>query len=313
MDYRVEARRDEANLITDHVTAIPARGMSYGMATAIDAAIPYRPRMQAPTIPQNLRFYLGELTGLLFVIVSTLFIMAVPATLARQGALSDMMRRTAKRTIDIFGALISIALTAPVMLILAGLIKLDSRGQVFYTQTRVGINRRKSDRRLCRTTGVDDCRGRERRREDLHGRPFAIMKFRTMVTDAEKQSGPVWATKNDARVTRFGRILRRTRLDEIPQFFGVLKGDMSLVGPRPERPTFVIDLSNKIDNYTHRLQVKPGITGLAQIENGYDSSLQSVSRKVQYDLQYIRQWSVLYDLRIMAKTVVVVLTGKGSC
>ena len=313
MEYRVEARHDEANLITDHVTAISARGMSYGMATAIDAAIPYRPRTQAPTIPQQLRFYLGELTGLLFVIMSTVFIMAVPATLARRGELSGLMRRTVKRTIDILGALIGLALTAPIMLIVAALIKLDSRGPALYSQTRVGINRRKSDRRLCRTTGVDDLRERNRRRDDLHGRPFAIMKFRTMVTDAEQQSGPVWAIKNDPRVTRLGRVLRRTRLDEIPQFFSVLMGDMSLVGPRPERPTFVTDLSNKIDNYTHRLQVKPGITGLAQIENGYDSSLQSVSRKVQYDLQYIRHWSILYDLRIMARTVLVVLTGKGAC
>ena len=140
-----------------------------------------------------------------------------------------------------------------------------------------------------------------------------ILKFRTMVTDAEKKSGPVWATKDDPRITRVGRILRKSRLDEIPQFFSVLIGDMSLVGPRPERPTFVADLSHRIDNYSTRLQVKPGITGLAQVENGYDSSLQSVNRKVQYDLEYIRRWTVLSDLRILAKTVVVVLTGKGAC
>ena len=134
-----------------------------------------------------------------------------------------------------------------------------------------------------------------------------------MVVDAEKNSGPVWATQNDPRITRIGRFLRKTRLDEIPQFLSVLKGDMSLVGPRPERPKFVADLSTKVDNYTRRLDVKPGITGLAQVENGYDSSLASVNRKVQYDLQYIRSWSVLSDLRILAKTVVVVITGKGAC
>jgi lipopolysaccharide/colanic/teichoic acid biosynthesis glycosyltransferase len=309
----VEARSEELNLITDRVAAIPAGGGEYGLATAIDTAIPYRPRVAPPTLSQQARFFVGEFTGLLFVVLTTLFILAVPASMARRGSVSGFMKRTIKRSIDIIGASVGIILTAPIMLILALLVKLDSRGPVFYSQTRVGMNRRRNSRRLGKTLSADERRGRDRRRSDLLGRPFAIMKFRTMVADAEKASGPVWATKADPRITRIGRILRKTRLDEIPQFFSVLLGDMSLVGPRPERPTFVSDLSTKIDNYSGRLQVKPGITGLAQVENGYDSSLQSVNRKVKYDLHYIRHWSVLYDLRILAKTVVVVLTGKGAC
>ncbi|MBI5267331.1 MAG: sugar transferase [candidate division Zixibacteria bacterium] len=309
----MEANDNKAGFISDHVAAIPTRGVEYGFASAVDVAIPYRPSVTAPTIPQQLRFYLGELTGLLFVVLSTLFILAMPAGLTRRGEVSAWMNRIVKRTIDILGAGVGIILTAPIMLLLAVLVKLDSCGPVFYTQTRVGMNRRKGDRRLGRAVSADNARRRERRREDVLGRPFSILKFRTMVVDAERGSGPVWASKNDPRVTRLGRILRKTRMDEIPQFFSVLKGDMSLVGPRPERPTFVADLSTQIDNYTSRLQVKPGITGLAQIENGYDSSLQSVTRKVQYDLEYIRRWSVLSDIRILAKTVVVVLTGKGAC
>ena len=134
-----------------------------------------------------------------------------------------------------------------------------------------------------------------------------------MVTDAEKRSGPVWATKDDPRITRLGSFMRKTRLDEIPQFINILKGDMSLVGPRPERPNFVKDLSTKVDDYTSRLDVKPGLTGLAQIENGYDSSIASVARKVKYDLQYIKDWTLFYDIKIILKTFVVVFTGKGAC
>lgn len=288
--------------------------MNYGIASAVDSAVPsYSVATLDPTLAQYFRFYVGELSGLLFVGLTTLFIMAVPASLSRQGMLSGLMRRIFKRTIDIVGASVGIILTAPLMALVALAVKIDSRGPVFYSQTRVGINRRRSGRRLAAMNASEDRRSRERRREDLHGRPFSILKFRTMVVDAEKQSGPVWATQNDPRITRIGKFLRKTRLDEIPQFLSVLKGDMSLVGPRPERPKFVADLSTQVDNYTRRLDVKPGITGLAQVENGYDSSLASVNRKVQYDLQYIRTWSVFSDLRILAKTVVVVITGKGAC
>jgi lipopolysaccharide/colanic/teichoic acid biosynthesis glycosyltransferase len=310
----VVLRNEQYKAITDHVAAVPANAMNYGVATAVDSAVPsYSISALDPTIGQQLRFFVGEVTGLMFVAMTTFFIMAVPASLSRQGMLSGLMRRVFKRTIDILGATVGIILTAPVMALVALAVKIDSRGPVFYSQTRVGINRRRGGRRLAAITASADRRSRDRRREDLHGRPFSILKFRTMVVDAEKRSGPVWATQNDPRITRIGKFLRKTRLDEIPQFLSVLKGDMSLVGPRPERPKFVADLSTKIDNYTHRLDVKPGITGLAQVENGYDSSLASVTRKVQYDLQYIRTWSVFSDLRILAKTVVVVITGKGAC
>jgi lipopolysaccharide/colanic/teichoic acid biosynthesis glycosyltransferase len=158
-----------------------------------------------------------------------------------------------------------------------------------------------------------DNRERDRRRVDYMGRPFEIVKFRTMVQDAESKTGPVWATKNDPRITRLGAFLRKTRLDEIPQFWSILKGDMSLVGPRPERPTFVKELSQKVRDYHRRLEVKPGLTGLAQVENGYDESLASVNRKVKFDLHYIKRWSLWYDIRILLKTVVVVVTGRGAC
>ncbi|MFZ5981832.1 MAG: sugar transferase [Candidatus Zixiibacteriota bacterium] len=224
------------------------------------------------------------------------------------------MNNAVKRTLDIVGALVGLILALPFMLILPILIKLDSSGPVFYTQLRVGVNRRKKDRRYHQRTELNaDQRQRDRRRENYLGKPFQVIKFRTMVQDAESKSGPVWATKNDPRITRLGAFLRKTRLDEIPQFINILKGDMSLVGPRPERPNFVKDLSTQVDDYTCRLEVKPGLTGLAQVENGYDSSLASVTRKVNYDLHYIRNWTLFYDIKIILKTVVVVFTGKGAC
>lgn len=216
-----------------------------------------------------------------------------------------------KRCIDICGALVGLILTSPLFLILPILIKLDSPGPIFYKQLRVGHNRRRGQRRK---SGVSDLgrSSRDRRRSNLHGRPFEVIKFRTMVADAEKKCGAVWATKNDPRITTLGNIMRKTRMDEIPQFLNILKGDMSLVGPRPERPVFVEELSGKVEDYKKRLDVKPGLTGLAQVENGYDSSIASVVKKVQYDLQYIRNWSVWQDVKIMMKTVVVVVTGKGA-
>ena len=201
----------------------------------------------------------------------------------------------------------------PFWIILPVLIKLDSRGPVFYTQLRVGVNRRGKDRRYHQKADVVDRRGRERRREDYQGRLFRVIKFRTMVHNAEKHSGPVWASKNDSRVTRAGAFLRKARMDEIPQFLNVLRGDMSLVGPRPERPNFVRELSGQVDDYNNRLKVKPGLTGLAQVEAGYDSSVATVAEKVRYDLEYIENWSLWTDIKILLKTVKVVLTGKGAC
>ncbi len=216
-----------------------------------------------------------------------------------------------KRVVDITGASIGLILTSPFFIILPILIKLDSPGPVFYLQLRVGHNRRRRERRAPHGSSLGRS-SRDRRRQDFKGRPFNVIKFRTMVADAEKKCGPVWATKNDPRITRLGHFLRKTRLDEIPQFINVFLGQMSLVGPRPERPKFVEELSAQVENYNQRLQVKPGLTGLAQIENGYDSSLSSVVRKVHYDLQYIHNWSIWQDVKIILKTVLVVITGKGA-
>jgi len=216
-----------------------------------------------------------------------------------------------KRGVDLVGAMVGLILTAPLFVVLPIIIKLDSPGPVFYRQSRVGHNRRRTERRQ----GSNSALGRtvrDRRRGDLKGRPFNVIKFRTMVADAEKKCGPVWATQNDPRITRLGRFMRKTRLDEIPQFINVLLGQMSLVGPRPERPVFVMELCSQVENYDKRLTVKPGLTGLAQIENGYDSSVASVVRKVHYDLEYIQNWSLWQDVKIMLRTVVVVVTGKGA-
>ncbi len=222
-----------------------------------------------------------------------------------------LLRAFFKRVVDIAGASIGLILTSPFFIILPILIKLDSPGPVFYLQLRVGYNRRRRERRAPHGSTLGRT-SRDRRRQDLRGRPFSVIKFRTMVADAEKKCGPVWATKNDPRVTRLGHFLRKTRLDEIPQFINVFLGQMSLVGPRPERPKFVEELSAQVENYNQRLQVKPGLTGLAQVENGYDSSLSSVVRKVHYDLQYIHNWSIWQDVKILMKTVLVVITGKGA-
>jgi len=244
---------------------------------------------------------------------STMFILAVPSMLTRRELMKLTVFRVTKRVVDVIAAVVGMILTLPLFIIVPILIKLDSPGPVFYSQVRVGQNRRKSDRRYCQRTDVrSERRSRDRRRENNFGRTFEVLKFRTMVNDAEKASGPVWASKNDPRITRLGAFLRKTRIDEIPQFINVLRGDMSLVGPRPERPKFVGELREKIDNYERRLEVKPGLTGLAQVEAGYDTSLESVRRKVNYDVEYIDNWTPWMDFKILCKTVIVVLTGKGA-
>jgi len=217
-----------------------------------------------------------------------------------------------KRTFDIFTAMIGFILSAPIFLVLPIIIKLDSPGPVFFRQLRVGINRRQFDRRHAQVRSAVDRRARDRRRNNLYGRPFQIIKFRSMVEGAEKKCGPVWATNNDPRVTRLGAFLRKTRLDELPQLINVLKGEMSLVGPRPERPFFVEKLSHKVPGFLDRLRVVPGITGLAQVKNGYDTSIDGVHQKIDYDLSYIRGWSLIKDLKILLATIVVVVTGRGA-
>ncbi|MFW6084624.1 MAG: sugar transferase, partial [Gemmatimonadota bacterium] len=165
---------------------------------------------------------------------------------------------------------------------------------VFYRQVRVGLDRRTPQRN-------QDSIGR--RVSDIGGKPFEIVKFRTMTVDAEQESGPVWAQGHaDPRVTRVGRVLRRTRLDEIPQFWNVLKGEMSIVGPRPERPAFVQQFREEIEGYPLRQKVPPGITGWAQVNRPPDRSVDDVRKKVGFDLEYLDRRSVWFDLWIMLKT-----------
>lgn len=218
---------------------------------------------------------------------------------------------TAKRTLDISGGVVGLILSLPLWIMVAIAIRLDSKGPIFYWQERVGQNRRRRDRRAVNLAGAERRSSVDRRTTTGHGKRFWIVKFRSMYVNAESATGPVWAQKNDPRITRVGRILRATRLDELPQILNVLAGDMSLVGPRPERPFFVEDLQTKIKDYTTRFYVKPGITGLAQVEHKYDESIEDVSKKVTYDLHYIRNWTVLQDVRIIMKTIVVVLTARG--
>jgi lipopolysaccharide/colanic/teichoic acid biosynthesis glycosyltransferase len=198
-------------------------------------------------------------------------------------------------------ASIALVLAAPVMLVFAVLVKLTSPGPIFYTQARVGL-----DRRRARTT-----RDYDRRTRDLGGKPFMILKFRTMRTGAES-NGAVWATRRDSRVTTVGRIMRKYRIDEFPQLFNVLRGDMNIVGPRPERPSIFSRLCDDIAEYPLRQRARPGITGWAQVNQAYDTSLDDVRNKVRFDLEYLARQGVAEDLRIMARTVPVMIFRKGG-
>jgi len=200
----------------------------------------------------------------------------------------------AKRTFDILGSAIGLCLILPLVPLISLAIKLESKGPVIFWQTRVG------------------------RAWPTHTEIFSMFKFRTMCVDAEKKSGPVWATKTDPRITRVGRFLRKTRLDEVPQLINVLKGDMSLVGPRPERPGIYDKLEEAIPYYADRTYgVRPGITGLAQVFQGYDETIEDVRSKVSYDHAYalssgnIKSWFLL-DIEILIRTVAVVICGRGQ-
>jgi len=215
--------------------------------------------------------------------------------------------RVFKRSLDLTASTLGLLLLLPVCSVIAAAVFLDSPGPVLYSQVRVGINRRGG-----RRNGNESEAATERRKADAYGRPFKIYKFRSMVTDAERATGPVWASAQDSRVTRVGKFLRRARLDEIPQLWNVMLGDMSLVGPRPERPTFVQSLSVSIPDYPKRCSALPGITGLAQVKSCYDTSVDSVNRKLQYDLYYLKNGRILLDLKIMAATVKVMARGEGA-
>lgn len=206
------------------------------------------------------------------------------------------------RAFNVVLASLMLVVAAPVMLLAALAIRLTSRGPIFYMQERVGL-----DRRWTRTRALN-----ERRREDLGGAPFTIYKFRSMRVDAEANGQAVWAKQNDDRVTPIGKILRASRIDELPQLFNVLKGDMNIVGPRPERPSIFVRLREQIEEYPVRQRVRPGITGLAQVSNPYDQCLDDVRRKVAYDIAYMRRQSLGEDIRIMMRTVPVMLLRIGG-
>ena len=221
-------------------------------------------------------------------------------------------RLRVKRIAEMLISVICLILFAPVLLTVAILIRLDSSGPIIYKQVRIGQNRRKRDRRKLNFQIDADRRNGDRRKYNMFGRPFNIYKFRTMIHGAEKETGPVWAKQRDTRITKAGRLLRKKRLDELPQLFNVLMGHMSLVGPRPERHHFIQHLSRHVENYKERFWLRPGITGLAQVSAGYDYSIESAKIKTQYDLQYVRHWHITEDLIIILKTVAVMLNGKGA-
>lgn len=206
------------------------------------------------------------------------------------------------RVFNLVVATILLVLALPIMLITALGIRLTSKGPIFYMQTRVGI-----DRRWNRTRALH-----ERRREDLGGSPFTIFKFRSMKVDAESNGTAVWAKKDDDRVTAVGKVIRKARIDELPQLINVLRGDMNIVGPRPERPSIFVRLREQIDEYPIRQRVKPGITGRAQVLHNYDTCLDDVRTKVSHDLEYMRRQSLVEDLAIMARTVPVMLFRIGG-
>lgn len=234
----------------------------------------------------------------------------------------DAGTRFAKRLTDVVGSVLLLAVLWPVMLLVALLVRLTSPGPVIFKQVRVGVNlRRRGDRRGRREqcNESDESLSQEnqrrarsdRRTEFAYGRHFTLYKFRTMRNDAEK-NGAQFAVKGDARVTPLGRFLRKTRLDELPQLWNVLKGEMSLVGPRPERPEFISDLSEQIPDYLQRLGLKPGLTGVAQIVNGYDNNIESFRRKVAFDVLYLQNCCWWNDLKILLRTIRVVLSGSGA-
>ena len=223
-----------------------------------------------------------------------------------------------KRAFDIFAALFLLIATSPLTVTAAILVKLTSPGHLIYSQTRIGLNLRKkqtNDRRAESQEPTQDSDrrqpGRDRRELSNFGCPFTIYKFRTMRNDAE-QNGAQFALESDPRITTIGRVLRRTRIDELPQLWNILKGDMSLIGPRPERPEFMKKLQDQIPSFIDRLGLKPGLTGIAQVVNGYDNELEGFRRKVSYDLLYLQNCCVWNDIKILFRTIRVVITGEGA-
>lgn len=220
-----------------------------------------------------------------------------------------------KRVFDIVVAGAALVILSPIILAATILIKIESEGSIFYMQERIGLNRRREDRREVGSSSYDgpDRRARNDRRKKIHaGKPFNIYKLRTMRMDAEK-AGPTLSSKGDPRITKIGQLLRRTRIDELPQFINVIQGDMSIVGPRPERSFFINQVRQEVPEFPLRLKVKPGITGLAQVEDGYTETVEQMTGKLYYDLKYIARLSIVQEIKILFKTVYVVISGKGAC
>jgi sugar transferase (PEP-CTERM system associated) len=235
-------------------------------------------RMQGISVEEGIAFY-EHLTGKLFVEK------AYPSFLIfSDGFIRSAYHHGVKTAMDLVLSLFGLIVSLPLMALIGLAIKLDSRGPVFYQQERVGE----------------------------HGKTFMLLKFRSMRVDAEKETGPVWAEKEDIRVTRVGRILRKLRLDEIPQMINILRGEMSFVGPRPERKHFIGRLKDEIRFYEKRHMAKPGITGWAQIEYPYGASQNDALEKLKYDLYYIKNMSLFLDLIILFRTVKIALFGRGA-
>ena len=201
-----------------------------------------------------------------------------------EGFRRPITTRFVKRALDIILSLIMLIVLAPLLILVAVLIKLDSRGPVIFSQARVGKSRKK----------------------------YRVHKFRSMMDNAEKETGPVWAVDDDARATRVGRVIRKLRIDELPQLWNVLKGEMSFVGPRPERDHFVQQLEEIIPYYGVRFSVKPGASGWAQVSYGYGASVEDALEKLNYDLFYIKNMSIFMDLMIVLRTIKTVIFGKGA-
>jgi lipopolysaccharide/colanic/teichoic acid biosynthesis glycosyltransferase len=292
------------------------------LAESIEPEPSQRPSQSTNSLSANAGFLAGNLALQPTPVASIDHVVVVDLTAAGstrglaglEGLLPSSHSRWLDRLMNIVLASLALATAAPLMLLIAIAIKLTSRGPLFYVQPRIGLNRRGDRRHAVRR---DDPRSRlwaeflatnhDQRTRDLGGNVFAIYKFRTMCENAECGTGAVWASRKDPRTTAIGYFLRKYRLDELPQLLNVVKGDMNIVGPRPERPSIFARMRESIDDYALRQQARPGITGWAQIHLFYDQCLEDVKRKVRYDLEYLRNKSFAKDLWIMASTLPAVL------
>ena len=241
-----------------------ARYIEEGKISEIPQTLPEQSKSRAPE-PTTMALFGGGILGMIVSLIRKTY-------------------ETVKRAFDIIISITALIVLSPLFLLAGALIKLTSKGSIFFTQTRVGKD----------------------------GKLFNIYKFRTMRVDAEKETGPVWAAANDTRLIPVGSFLRKSHMDEIPQFLNVLKGEMSFIGPRPERPIFVEKFKEIIPNYEKRLTIKPGITGLAQVWHKYDETVADVRKKIKYDLLYVKKICLWTDLTIFFRTFRVVLSGKGA-